>query len=76
MPGLVNRATSDERLLMVSRQLDAIAETPEVNAIGCPYCGEFTVEGETFCCQTLQNALMALLDARDKVRELQRLVRN
>jgi hypothetical protein len=76
MPGLVDRATPDERLLMVSRQLDAIQENPEINTIGCPYCGTFTVEGDTFCCQALQNALMALLDARDKVRELQRMRRN
>lgn len=76
MPGLIPRATPEERLMMVSKQLDAIQQDENINAMCCPYCGKTTRDGEVFCCSTFQRAIETLLDARDKVKQIQRMRAN
>jgi hypothetical protein len=76
MPGLVPRATPEERLMMVSRQLDAMQEDENINTLACPYCGGMTFRDQPFCCRTFGKALVTLLDARDKVKQIQRMRAN
>lgn len=61
----------EEKLLMVSQQLDAI-QNNDVNVLVCPYCGKVNVPGTKFCCSTITKAVKVLLDARDKVKQMQR----
>lgn len=61
---------------MVSRQLDAMQEDPNVNTLACPYCGKYTAQGAEFCCETFAKALKTLLDARDKVKQIQHMRAN
>lgn len=76
MPGLVPRATPEERLMMVSKQLDAMQEDENINTLACPYCGGMTFRDQPFCCVTMAKAVKTLLDARDKVKQIQRMRAN
>jgi hypothetical protein len=76
MPGLVPRATPEERLMMVSKQLDAMQQDENINTLACPYCGGMTLRDQPFCCRTFGKALLSLLDARDKVKQIQRMRAN
>ena len=60
--------TPEDKLLFVSRQLDALQVEINADALMCPYCGTVTVAGEDFCCRTMASAVKILLDARDCVR--------
>lgn len=64
------RASGEDRLMMVSKQLDAIEQDPNINAIACPYCGTTNQQGNAFCCATLTRAIGALLDARDAIKKV------
>lgn len=67
---MTERASGEDRLMMVSKQLDAIQADPSINAIACPYCGKTTQQGTDFCCNTMIRAIGVLLDARDKVKQM------
>lgn len=62
--------TPEDKLLFISRQLDAYQVEPDANALQCPYCGKVTIQGDSFCCKTMCAALEVLLDARDKAHEM------
>ena len=68
--------TPEDKLLFVSRQMDALKIEDDADALLCPYCGTVTVAGKAFCCQTMIAAVEILLDARDKVRAIQRMTLN
>jgi hypothetical protein len=67
--------TGEEKLLLLSQQLDTIARVGLVD-IQCPYCKGVTSPGKTFCCETIIKALNALADARDKFGNMERYWRN
>lgn len=53
---------ADDKLLSLEMQIDSFGKG--VNTISCPYCQSSTPEGSVFCCNTLMNALQAILDRR------------
>jgi hypothetical protein len=67
--------TGEEKLLMLSQQLDTIARVGPVD-IQCPYCFAITSPGKDFCCGTIIRALSTLADAREKFGYLERYMRN
>ena len=62
--------SSEDKLMFVSRQLDALQVEQDANAVQCPYCGKVTIMGNIFCCRTMVAAVEVLLDARDKAHVL------
>jgi hypothetical protein len=69
-------ASPEDKLLFVSRQLDALQVEKDANAVMCPYCNHITDAGQEFCCVTMAKAVKTLLDARDKVKQIQRMRAN
>jgi hypothetical protein len=67
--------TPNEKLLMLSQQLDTMARVGPVDVM-CPYCNGVTSPGNEFCCPMIVKALTALADARDKFGHLERYMRN
>ena len=64
--------SSEDKLMFVSRQMDALQVEQDANALQCPYCGKITIMGNVFCCKTMMAAVTVLLDGRD---EAQRILR-
>jgi hypothetical protein len=58
--------------MMISQQLDAMQQNEDICTLSCPYCGWVNMPGCAFCCPTMVRAVAALLDARDKVKAMQR----
>jgi hypothetical protein len=61
----------EARMRDVSLQIAAI-ERGELDAIGCPYCGQINQRGETLCCPLLAGAVYAVLqrkDTEEKIRQ-------
>lgn len=53
----------ESRLRDISLQIAAI-EKGQLDAIGCPYCGQINQRGETLCCELLSMAVWAVLERR------------
>lgn len=68
-------STGEEKLLMLSQQMDTIARVGPVD-IHCPYCNGVTSPEKTFCCDMIIRALNVLQDAREKFGHLERNLRN
>ena len=49
------------RIRDISLQIAAI-EKGQLDAIGCPYCGQINQRGETLCCELLSMAVWAVLE--------------
>ena len=75
MTGEDHAPSGEEKLLMLSQQLDTIARVGPVDII-CPYCNGITQPENTFCCNMIVRALSVLADAREKFGFLERYMRN
>ena len=53
----------EARMRDISLQIAAI-EKGQLDAIGCPYCGQINQRGETFCCALLSFAVYAVLQRK------------
>lgn len=60
----------EARIRDLSLQITAI-EKGQLDAIGCPYCGQINERGETLCCELLSMAVWAVLE-RQKTEALTR----
>jgi hypothetical protein len=69
---VTDAASPEDKLLFISRQMDALQTEKDADALLCPYCNSITVNGQAFCCVTMAKAVKVLLDARDKVKQIQR----
>jgi predicted metal-binding protein len=58
--------TGEQKLEAVARQITGIGK---VSVILCPYCGEESINGQVFCCETLLDAVSAILQ-REAQQEL------
>ena len=52
---------SRHRLKLVKDQIEAETPVGEIKVIDCPYCHLKNYEGNSFCCDTLRRAVLAIM---------------